>query len=83
MNKYLLSLICCCVSIAAMADAPKAADPFAALDRDQDGRLSLEEARFDSALGRQFALLDANKDGFLSPMEFELGRVAAERSAQN
>jgi hypothetical protein len=82
MDKYFLSLICCCVSITAAADAPKSADPFAALDHDQDGRLSLEEARIDSSLGRRFAALDANKDGFLSPMEFELGRLAAGRTAQ-
>jgi EF hand len=83
MDKYFLSLICCCVSISASADAPRSADPFTALDRDQDGRLSLEEARIDTALGRRFAQLDSNKDGFLSPMEFELGRLASDRTAQN
>jgi EF hand len=83
MDKFILSLICCCVSVSALADAPRPVDPFAALDRDQDGRLSLEEARVDSTLGRRFAQLDANKDGFLSPMEFELGRLNAGQTAQN
>jgi hypothetical protein len=45
--------------------------------------LSLEEVRVDSALARRFAESDANHDGFLSPMEFELARMRRERTAQN
>ncbi|GAC25182.1 MAG: hypothetical protein CL579_03620 [Alteromonadaceae bacterium] len=42
-----------------------------ALDADNDGRISLEEASSDAALSSVFTELDVNKDGYLSASELE------------
>ncbi|ABG40683.1 hypothetical protein Patl_2165 [Paraglaciecola sp. T6c] len=42
-----------------------------ALDTDNDGRISLEEASSDAALSSVFTELDVNKDGYLSASELE------------
>ncbi|WP_166422894.1 hypothetical protein [Paraglaciecola sp. 20A4] len=42
-----------------------------ALDGDNDGRISVEEASADAALSSVFAELDVNKDGYLSADELE------------
>jgi hypothetical protein len=59
------------------ADAPpreKGPEPsgrtFDALDKDDDGKISAEEARSDATLAKLFTGLDANKDGFVSRTEF-------------
>jgi Ca2+-binding EF-hand superfamily protein len=42
-----------------------------ALDADNDGRISVEEASSDAALSSVFTELDVNKDGYLSASELE------------
>lgn len=54
-----------------------AVEPFSTLDRDGNGRISREEARFDAGLDRAFAQADADEDGELTPREYI--RVAASR----
>jgi hypothetical protein len=59
----------------AMAGEPpqasaKAVKPFEALDKNADRQISRTEAGFDRALSNNFAFLDANGDGFLSPEEY-------------
>jgi hypothetical protein len=44
-------------------------DKMSALDLDNDGRISLEEAASDPALSAAFVELDSNKDGYLTPSE--------------
>ena len=46
-------------------------DLLEALDTDNDGRISLEEASADAALSSVFTDLDVNKDGYLSASELE------------
>ena len=53
----------------ASATSFAADDKLAALDSDNDGRISVEEAASDPALSAVFAELDANKDGYLTPSE--------------
>jgi hypothetical protein len=42
------------------------------LDTDQDGLISMEEAKTDSTLSAIFADLDLNQDGYLSHLELEV-----------
>lgn len=49
---------------------PLGDDTFKALDRNADRRLSRSEAGFDDTLSRIFADLDADGDGFLTPLEY-------------
>ncbi|HEY6458432.1 MAG TPA: EF-hand domain-containing protein [Steroidobacteraceae bacterium] len=44
---------------------------FRTLDANNDGRISLIEARADPGLYEAFAMLDVNHDGYLSPAEFQ------------
>ena len=53
----------------ASAAATAQEDKLAALDSDNDGRISVEEAASDPALSAVFAELDTNKDGYLTPSE--------------
>ena len=46
-------------------------DVMAALDTDNDGRISVEEATADASLSAVFAELDIDKDGYLSPSELK------------
>jgi len=43
---------------------------FPMLDRNQDGRISRQEAAQDADLAKIFDRLDTNKDGELSPLEY-------------
>ncbi len=52
----------------AMAQAGKPS--FESLDKNADGKLSLDEASVDPALFTAFKTLDTNKDGYLSKEEF-------------
>nr|WP_298718694.1 EF-hand domain-containing protein [uncultured Steroidobacter sp.] len=55
-----------------------AAQSFATLDRNGDGRISRSEAGFDQKLSQTFAELDTDGDGFVSVEEFS---AAQENSA--
>ena len=66
MKKLLISGLCLLASSAVLADE----DLFMKLDADSDGLISIAEAAADSDVSSQFASLDANKDGYLSPEEF-------------
>ena len=66
MKKLLISGLCLLASTAVLADD----DLFMKLDADSDGLISIAEAAADSDVSKEFANLDANKDGFLSPEEF-------------
>jgi hypothetical protein len=53
--------------------APKvvaSANPFAALDRNGDHRISRSEAGFDHVLSQTFAEIDTDGDGFVSTSEY-------------
>lgn len=78
-------IVCFVVGIAlvfggglAMAAEKKAADPFAAMDADKDGKVSLKEfqaGKKDAAAAeKQFKALDKNGDGSLSKDEFTAGK---------
>jgi hypothetical protein len=43
---------------------------FESLDKNADRQISRTEAGFDRVLSNNFAFLDANGDGFLSPQEY-------------
>lgn len=66
MKKLLISGLCLLASTAVLADE----ELFKKLDADSDGLISIAEAAADADVSSQFATLDANKDGFLSPEEF-------------
>jgi Ca2+-binding EF-hand superfamily protein len=50
---------------------------FSAVDANKDGKVSLLEARADPELYAEFAALDINQDGFLTPAEFSAWPRAA------
>ena len=54
---------------------------FAAVDGNQDGMVSLQEARADADLYENFEMLDRNHDGFLTPAEFDAWPRAARTGA--
>ena len=47
-----------------------AAEEFAALDKNKDGKVSKDEVPADDALAAHFSMLDTDKDGSLSKTEF-------------
>ena len=49
---------------------------FAGADKNNDGKLSKDEAASIPGLAAQFDKLDKDKDGFLSPMEFSAATPA-------
>jgi Ca2+-binding EF-hand superfamily protein len=51
-------------------DKQKSAMKFNKMDRDQDGRLSKEEAKTESTLSAQFAAVDQDSDGYVSESEY-------------
>ncbi len=65
---------CLLSAVGARADDAKdklvAAESFATLDRNGDGRISRSEAGFDRSLSQTFAELDTDGDGFVSAEEF-------------
>jgi Ca2+-binding EF-hand superfamily protein len=62
------ALVACVGGVALAADAGKPS--FEALDKNSDGKVSLNEAADNDALFVAFKGLDANKDGTLSREEF-------------
>lgn len=58
------------------ASPSPAAQLFAKLDGDQDGRISRVEGRSNASLQGAFDRLDANRDGFLTTTEFALWEEA-------
>jgi|JRYD01.1.fsa_nt_gb Ca2+-binding EF-hand superfamily protein len=46
------------------------ATAFKSLDRNSDGQLSRTEASYNRELAKEFAFLDTDGDGFLSPDEY-------------
>lgn len=66
-------IICLCVVIPAVSalDSLAAAASFEALDANQDGRISVSEARKDKTLSVRFASADVNQDGYLDKKEFD------------
>ena len=62
------ALAACVGGVALAADAAKPS--FEALDKNSDGKVSLNEASDHDALFVAFKGLDANKDGLLSREEF-------------
>jgi hypothetical protein len=65
------------MAAAAVADGENtepgvSAAPFDALDRNADHRLSRSEAGFDRTLSRTFAEIDADGDGYVTPIEYAL-----------
>jgi Ca2+-binding EF-hand superfamily protein len=58
-------------AVGALATQPDAAKPtFESLDKNSDGKVSLNEAAENDALFVAFKSLDTNKDGVLSREEF-------------
>lgn len=59
-------------------------DAWARLDADADGRISATEAGADATFDGDFAVIDANKDGFVSDVEFRtFAKVDASQGAVN
>jgi len=55
----------------AEATPQESTSPFATLDKDKDGLISVTEARADKKISAQFAAADKDQDGFLSRAEFD------------
>lgn len=84
---WLLLTLSAAAAAADSAEAPKAPAAasaseavFAKLDKDQDQRISLVEARSSAKLAAAFARLDANHDGYLTPAEFAVWEEAGDLS---
>lgn len=58
-------------------DEPKAPQIFEELDKNEDGKVSLQEAQVSPALIKGFEKIDSNKDGFLSLDEFSQLQIGA------
>lgn len=70
MKKLLLASIVTFASLNVLAQSEEmAVHP---LDADEDGLISMDEARIDSTLSAIFADLDVNQDGYLSNLELEV-----------
>jgi Ca2+-binding EF-hand superfamily protein len=67
-----LATLCALVAVAGTAAQAASADKpaFESLDKNSDGKVSLNEAADHDALFVAFKSLDANKDGVLSREEF-------------
>lgn len=65
-----------CAAAAVAQDKPQSST-FEALDRNRDGRISLDEASANDKLFTLFKGLDSNKDGSLSKEEFVAYNPAA------
>lgn len=56
----------------AMVHANPVDDLFQGVDSNQDGKISQAEAAINPELEAQFAAIDVNQDGFLTPDEFQV-----------
>lgn len=65
MKALIIATTIALASTAAFADETTLKD----LDKDEDGRISVEEASVDPKIAAVFAELDLDKDGFLSATE--------------
>ena len=65
-----LIVLTVCVAGATLAAEPAAKPSFESLDKNSDGKVSLNEAAENDALFVAFKSLDTNKDGMLSREEF-------------
>lgn len=65
------------LALAGGAFAQSGKPTFESLDKNADGKVSLDEASVDSALFTAFKTLDTNKDGYLSKEEFAAYKPAA------
>jgi Ca2+-binding EF-hand superfamily protein len=67
-----IAAMCCASAVSAAAQSPSsnAKVSFDALDKNSDGKISLNEASENDALFVAFKSLDKNKDGELSKEEF-------------
>jgi hypothetical protein len=77
----LLGSICACGAMADEQDVRTERDVevvFDSLDRNDDQRISKQEATKERSLSRRFGGVDADRDGYLSKAEFE-ARPSAER----
>ena len=67
MKKLIAASILIFTSVAALAQI----DILAALDVDQDGRISVQEATADKEISEAFSALDVDQDGYLTADELE------------
>lgn len=71
MNKRIALIALTLASMALIAEE----DLIAKLDTDNDGLISIEEAVKDADLSEQFAEIDKNSDGYISPNELERNAI--------
>lgn len=57
-------------AIATLACSDREVTPFPDLDRDRNGRISVEEAADDARLARNFSQADTDRDGELTALEY-------------
>ncbi|MCF2948988.1 EF-hand domain-containing protein [Paraglaciecola aquimarina] len=73
MTKVLIVLTASLFSLAITAQQPE--DNFSKLDTNNDGLISIDEAKSDPTLAQVFTELDTDEDGYLSKDELaELGK---------
>jgi Ca2+-binding EF-hand superfamily protein len=65
------------LTLASAAYAQSGKPSFESLDKNADGKISLDEASADPALFTAFKTLDTNKDGYLSKEEFSAFKPAS------